>query len=69
MADTDLDQQFGLGEAELRHRLEEELVRAMKAEGEAPTIHALAHAVARLLAEDHAAMSSQLRKAGVEIEA
>jgi hypothetical protein len=31
---------FGLAEHELRSELEDELVRAMRAEGEAPTIHA-----------------------------
>jgi len=68
MANTGLDQQFGLGEAELRHRLEEALEHAMKTEGGAPTPHALAHAIARILTEDHRTMSTQLAGAGVEIE-
>ena len=69
MTTTDVNEQFGLGEAELRQRLEQELVHAMKTEGGAPTIHALAHAIARILAEDHRAMGAQLADAGVEIEA
>lgn len=69
MADTDLDQQFGLGEAQLRSRLEEELTHAMRTEGGAPTIHAIAHAIARTITEDHRAMSSQLTEAGVELDA
>ena len=40
---------FGLAEHELRSELEEELVRAMRAEGEAPTVHAIAHSIARIL--------------------
>jgi hypothetical protein len=44
---------FGLPEHELRAALEEELVRSIRAEGEAPTIHALAHSIARILEQDH----------------
>jgi hypothetical protein len=44
---------IGLREQELREALEDELVRAIRAEGEVPTIHAIAHSVARVLELDH----------------
>jgi hypothetical protein len=56
---------FGLSEQELREALEEELVRAIRAEGDAPTIHALAHSVARILELDHLRTVEQLRKARI----
>jgi hypothetical protein len=59
---------FGLAEHELRSELEEELVRAMRAEGEAPTVHAIAHSVARILEFDHQRMAAQLERAGVSLE-
>jgi len=59
---------FGLSEQELREALEEELVRAIRAEGEAPTIHAIAHSVARILELDHLRMVEQLRKAGIRLD-
>jgi hypothetical protein len=59
---------FGLSEQELREALEEELVRAIRAEGEAPTIHAIAHSVARILEFDHLRMVEQLRKAGIRLD-
>lgn len=59
---------FGLGEQELREALEEELVRAIRAEGEVPTIHAIAHSVARILELDHLRMADQLRRAGLPLE-
>jgi hypothetical protein len=52
----------GLAEHELRSQLEEELVRAMRAEGEVPTVHALAHSVARILELDHQRMAAQLER-------
>lgn len=58
---------FGLSEQELREALEEELVRAIRAEGEAPTIHAIAHSVARILELDHLRMADQLRRAGLPL--
>lgn len=58
---------FGLTEQELRERLEDELIRAMRSEGDAPTIHALAHSIARVLVEDRMRMAEQLAEAGVEI--
>ena len=39
---------FGLSEQRLRERMEEQLVRYMHAEGEAPTINAIASAFARV---------------------
>jgi hypothetical protein len=58
---------LGLSEHELRAELEEELVRAMRFEGAAPTAHALAHAVARVLELDHMRIAEQLRAAGVRL--
>jgi hypothetical protein len=59
---------FGLSEQELREALEDELVRAIRAEGEVPTIHAIAHSVARVLELDHLRMAEQLRRAGIRLE-
>lgn len=59
---------FGLSEQQLRERLEEELVRAMHAEGDAPTVHAIAHAVARVIELDHLRIAEQLDAAGVRVE-
>jgi len=56
---------FGLSEQRLRERLEEELIRAMRAEGGAPTIHAIAASIARILEEDHLRMAEQLAAGGV----
>ena len=58
---------LGLAEHELRSALEEELVRAIQTEGEAPTIHAIAHSVARILEQDHLRMADQLQRAGVRL--
>jgi hypothetical protein len=58
---------FGLSEQEIRERLEEELVRAMRSEGGAPTIHAVAHSIARILEEDHLRIAEQLERAGVHL--
>jgi hypothetical protein len=51
---------FGLSEQELRETLEQELIQAMRAEGGAPTVHAIAHAVARAIALDHLRVAEQL---------
>lgn len=59
---------FGLSEQEIRERLQEELIRAMRAEGEVPTIHAFAHSVARILEEDHLRMAEQLERVGVRLK-
>jgi hypothetical protein len=61
-------QMFGLSEQEVRDGLQEELIRAIRAEGEAPTIHAFAHSVARILEEDHLRMAEQLERAGVHVD-
>jgi hypothetical protein len=58
---------LGLSEQEYRDQLERELVLAMRAEGGAPTIHAIAHAVARVAEVDHLRIAEQLRAAGVPI--
>jgi hypothetical protein len=59
---------FGLSEQEIRDRLVEELVRAMRSEGGAPTIHAVAHSIARILEEDHLRIAEQLELAGVHLK-
>jgi hypothetical protein len=56
---------FGLSEQRLRDGLEEELIRTMRAEGNAPTIHAIAASIARVLEADHLRMAEQLEAAGV----
>jgi hypothetical protein len=61
-------QMFGLSEQEIRDGLQEEMIRAMRAEGEAPTIHAFAHSVARILEEDHLRMAEQLERAGIHVD-
>ena len=48
------------------HR-EEELLRAMRVEGEGPTVHAIAHSIARILHEDHLRMLEQLDRARVPL--
>ena len=58
---------FGLGEQELRESLQRELLAAMRTEGDAPTVHALAHSIARILEEDHLRMAEQLERAGVKL--
>jgi hypothetical protein len=59
---------LGMSESELRHQLEEELIRSMRAEGGAPTIHAIAHSIARVLEEDHLRIEEQLARAGVVLD-
>jgi hypothetical protein len=59
---------LGLSEQELRGELEQELIRAMRAEGNAPTLHAIAHAVARVIELDHLRIAQQLERAGVPLE-
>jgi uncharacterized protein YqgV (UPF0045/DUF77 family) len=61
-------QPLGLGEAQLRQDLAEELERAMRATGNppeshTPSIEAIAHSVARILDQDHARMAEQLGRA------
>jgi hypothetical protein len=55
----------GLTEQEYRESLERELVQAMRSEGGVPTIHAIAHAVARTAELDHLRLADQLAAAGV----
>jgi hypothetical protein len=59
---------IGLSEQELREGLAEELERAMKTEGERPTIHAIAHSFARIIELDHLRIQEQLEQAGVRFE-
>jgi hypothetical protein len=40
----------------------------MRAEGNAPTLHAIAHAVARVIELDHLRIAQQLERAGVPLE-
>ncbi len=60
---------LGLSESELRDELARELLQAMRAEGNVPTVHAIAHSVARLLELDHLRMAEQLERAGVRLGA
>ncbi|HZR93021.1 MAG TPA: hypothetical protein VFA44_11525 [Gaiellaceae bacterium] len=59
---------LGLSEQELREGLERELLRAMHVEGDAPTVHAIAHSVARVLVADHLRIAEQLARCGVPLE-
>lgn len=59
---------LGLTEQDLREALEEELLRAMHVEGDRPTVHAIAHSVARIIEQDHLRMAEQLEEAGVQLE-
>ena len=58
---------FGLSEEAVRELLAEELARAIRAEGNAPTIHAIAHSIARVLELDHLRMIEQLEQAGLRL--
>jgi hypothetical protein len=60
---------FGLSEAEMRARLADELVRSMHIEGDQPTVHAIAHSVARILHENQLRMAEQLEGAGIVLPA
>ena len=59
---------LGLTEQQLRDSLEHELISAMRAEGGVPTLHAIAHAVARVIEYDHLRISEQLAAAGIELK-
>jgi hypothetical protein len=59
---------LGMNEQELRDGLEQELMTAMRAEGNAPTLHAIAHSIARIMADDHLRMVEQLERAGLEFD-
>lgn len=58
---------LGMSEQELRERLQQELLGAMHAEGDAPTVHAIAHSFARVIADDHLRIAEQLERAGVRL--
>lgn len=49
---------------ELRQGIEEDLIRAMSAEGNTPTLHAIAQAVARTIELDHLRIAERLEAAG-----
>ena len=59
---------LGLSEQELRDALGDELDLAFRTEGNAATIHAIAHSVARVIVLDHLRMAEQLERAGVKID-
>lgn len=59
---------LGLSEQKLRESLEDELARATRAEGGAPTLQAIAHAVARVIELDDLRIAEQLEAAGVQLE-
>ena len=59
---------LGLSEQELRQGIEDELITAMRTEGNAPTIHAIAHAVARTIELGHCGIAEQLEAAGIRLE-
>jgi hypothetical protein len=40
----------------------------MRAEGDTPTIHAIAHSIARVLEQDHMRIAEQLERAGVRLD-
>ncbi len=67
-ARTDLTPVVGMSEQELRENLEQELLRAMHVEGDTPTVHAIAHSVARVLARDHLRIAEQLERAGLRLD-
>lgn len=64
---TSTTTRFGLSEQELREGLEEELLHAMRVEGERPTVHAIAHSVARILHQDHLRMLEQLEQGDLSL--
>jgi hypothetical protein len=61
-------QLLGLSEEELRDELTRELLLAIRVEGDAPTVHAIAHAIARVLELDHLRIADQLERAGVRLD-
>lgn len=67
MATTTAYAAIGLGEQQLREAFERELLLAMRTEGSAPTVHAIAHSFARVMELDHLEIAEQLRAAGVHL--
>jgi hypothetical protein len=39
----------------------------MRAEGGVPTVHAIAHSIARMLERDHLRIAEQLERAGIRL--
>ncbi len=60
---------IGLSAAELRHELEEELMLAMRTEGDVLTVHVIAHSIAQVIEHDHLRIADQLEQAGVRLGA
>jgi hypothetical protein len=60
---------IGLSASDLRHELEEELMRAMLTEGDVPTVHAISHSIAQVIEHDHLRIAEQLEQAGVRLPA
>jgi hypothetical protein len=58
---------LGMSEQELREGLQQELLGAMRVEGNVLTVHAIAHSVARVLVIDRLRMIEQLEGAGVRL--
>jgi hypothetical protein len=57
-----------LSEQQFCESLEDELARAARAEGGAPTLHAIAHAVAGVIELDDLRIAEQLAATAVELE-
>ena len=66
-ADPNGSTPLGLPEGDLRKGLEKELLRSMHIEGDKPTVHAIAHSVARILERDHLLIAEQLEQAGINL--
>jgi len=58
---------LGMSEQELREALGDELSLAFRTEGNAATIHAVAHSVARVIVLDHLRIAEQLESAGIQL--
>lgn len=65
--DAATETSLGMSEQELRETLAQELSLAFRAEGNAATIHAIAHSVARVIMLDHLRLAEQLEKAGIRL--
>ncbi|HEX9642043.1 MAG TPA: hypothetical protein VGB13_12100 [Candidatus Krumholzibacteria bacterium] len=56
---------LGMSEQELREALSEEFTLAFRTEQNTPTIHAMAHSIARVIALDHLRITEQLEREGI----
>jgi len=66
--DTRTQTALGMSEQELRDALTEELTISLRTEGNAVTIYAIAHAVARVIELDHLRIGEQLERAGIRLD-